>query len=38
MFDCIIYHFLRSLVEDNVSHFYANVFHQIKMFLRVREN
>jgi hypothetical protein len=31
------YHFLHSLIEDNVSHFYANIFRQMKIFLRARE-
>jgi hypothetical protein len=38
MFDGILYHFTCGLVKDNISHFYANVFHQTKMFLRAREN
>jgi hypothetical protein len=38
IFDGILYHFTRSLVEDNASHFFANAFHQTKMFLRAREN
>jgi hypothetical protein len=38
VFDDVLYHFLCGLVEDNVSHLYAIVFHQTKMFLRVREN
>jgi hypothetical protein len=38
MLDDILYQFMQSLVEDNVFHFFANAFRQIKMFLRVREN
>jgi hypothetical protein len=38
MFDSILYHFMCSLVEDNVSHVFANVFRQTKIFLRAREN
>jgi hypothetical protein len=38
VFDNVLYHFLCGLVEDNVSHLYANVFHQMKMFLHAREN
>jgi hypothetical protein len=38
VFDGVLYHFPCSLVEDNVSHLYANVFRQIKMFLRARKN
>jgi hypothetical protein len=37
VFDSILYHFLHGLVEDNVSHLYANVFHQTKMSLCARE-
>jgi hypothetical protein len=37
VFDGILYHFSHSLVEDNVSYLYTNVFCQIKMFLRARE-
>jgi hypothetical protein len=33
VFDDILYHFPSSLVKDNVSHLYANVFHQTKMFM-----
>jgi hypothetical protein len=29
---------LHHLVKDNVSHLYANAFHQMKIFLRAREN
>jgi hypothetical protein len=36
VFDGVLYHFLRGLVEDSVSHLYANVFRQTKMFLRAR--
>jgi hypothetical protein len=38
MFDGILYHFTHCLVEDNVSHVITNAFHQIKVFLRAREN
>jgi hypothetical protein len=38
MFDGIIYHFSRRLIEDNVSRFQANAFRQMKVFLRAREN
>jgi hypothetical protein len=38
VFDGILYHFSRCLVEDNVSHLHANAFHQTKMFLRATEN
>jgi hypothetical protein len=38
MFEGVLYHFSRHLVEDNVSRLHANAFRQIKMFLRVREN
>jgi hypothetical protein len=38
MFDGILYHFLCSLVENNVSHFYDNAFLQMKIFVRAREN
>jgi hypothetical protein len=38
MFDSILYHFMCSLVEDNVSHVFANAFRQTKIFLRAREN
>jgi hypothetical protein len=38
VFDAVLYHFLRCLVEGNVSHLYANTFRQTKMFLHAREN
>jgi hypothetical protein len=38
MFDSVFYHFLRRLIEDNVSTLQANTFHLMKMFLRAREN
>jgi hypothetical protein len=34
----VLYHFTHILVEDNVSHFFANAFHQTKIFLRASEN
>jgi hypothetical protein len=38
MFDGVLYHFSRRLVEDNVSHLHANAFRQTKMIMRVKEN
>jgi hypothetical protein len=38
VFDSVPYHFPCSLVEDNVSHLYANVLRQTKMYLCAREN
>jgi hypothetical protein len=38
VFDGVLYHFLCSLVTNNVSHFYANAFRQMKMFLCAKEN
>jgi hypothetical protein len=38
MFDGVLYHFLRCLIENNVNRIQANTFHQMKMFIRVREN
>jgi hypothetical protein len=38
VFDGILYHFMHSLVKDNVSHFFANAFRQTKIFLHTREN
>jgi hypothetical protein len=38
VFDGVLYHFPHGLVEDNVSHLYANIFRQTKMFLQAREN
>jgi hypothetical protein len=38
MFDGILYHFSRCLVEDNVNHLHANTFHQMKMILHAKEN
>jgi hypothetical protein len=36
--DGILDHLTHNLVEDNVSHVFANAFRQTKMFLRGREN
>jgi hypothetical protein len=38
VFDGILYHFSCGLVEDNVNHFYANAFRQMKIFMCAREN
>jgi hypothetical protein len=38
MFDGVLYHFLRRLVDDNISTLQANAFRQTKMFLHAREN
>jgi hypothetical protein len=38
VFDDVLYHFSRRLVEENFSRLHANAFHQTKMFLRAKEN
>jgi hypothetical protein len=38
MFDGVLYHFSCGLVEDNVTHLYANTLCQTKMFLCAREH
>jgi hypothetical protein len=38
MVDGLLYHFSHWLVEDNISCLQGNAFHQMKIFLRAREN